>query len=97
MIGELLKYLTPVYVGVFVLVVAIVQQVVIRSWYERKVRAAGGVHAPVLARDPLTGQSLNVSSIYFFCAQTSNGDFILSNQYYRPALEHLSVLLHELL
>jgi len=57
MITEIATYLSPLYVGAALIVLAVLQQVVLRTWYETKVRKAGGVHAPALAHDPIYGEA----------------------------------------
>jgi hypothetical protein len=48
-------YLSPAYLALGALGTLIFVQVCIRLNYARKVRAIGGVHAPGLAKDPISG------------------------------------------
>jgi len=56
MITEVVKYLSPLYIGATLIVLAVLQQVILRTWYESKVKKAGGVHAPPLAHEPIIGE-----------------------------------------
>ena len=58
MIAQVLIYLPPAYVVAFILFLVIAQQVIVRTRYAFKVKAAGGIHAPMLAKDPVTGSLL---------------------------------------
>lgn len=55
MIDQLLPFVTPFYIAIGGLVTLVLVQTWIRFNYARKVSAAGGVHAPKLAKDPFTG------------------------------------------
>lgn len=59
MIGQTFASLSPAYIvaGAGALLLGV--QVWIRVRYALKVRAAGGVHAPSLAKDPFTGELLD--------------------------------------
>ena len=54
MIHQLLPYLSSGFVATSALVAFLLVQVWIRFSYHQKVKAAGGVHAAPLAKDPLT-------------------------------------------
>jgi hypothetical protein len=43
------------YIALVLLVLAVLHQTLTRLWYEHRLRQAGGVHAPVLANEPITG------------------------------------------
>jgi hypothetical protein len=58
MIGHTFASLSPAYIAAGLAVLLLGVQAWIRVRYAFKVRAAGGVHAPSLARDPFTGVSL---------------------------------------
>jgi hypothetical protein len=54
-------YFTFPHVGEMVVAVltgAIIFQIFVRLRYARKVRSAGNIHAPMLAKDPFTGNEL---------------------------------------
>lgn len=55
MIGDTVSYLTPGYITLVAIVVLVIVQASIRINYALKVRAAGGVHAPMQAKNPFTG------------------------------------------
>jgi hypothetical protein len=64
MIGETFASLSPAYIAAGTAVLLLVFQVWIRARYAVKVRAAGGVHAPAIARDPFTGSDdINLISL----------------------------------
>ena len=58
MIGEILAILTPTYIVGIALTASLLLQVIIRVNYAYKFKKAGGVHAPKLAHDPITGERL---------------------------------------
>lgn len=62
MIGQTFTSISPAYIAGAAAVVLIVLQVWIRVRYALKVRAAGGVHAPTIAKDPFTGEPLHDSN-----------------------------------
>jgi hypothetical protein len=49
---------------VIVLTGAIIFQIFVRLRYARKVRSAGNVHAPMLAKGPFTGNELLIRPLY---------------------------------
>lgn len=55
MIQQTCFFLSPVGIAVSAAAVFVGVQVWVRIRYALKVRAAGGVHAPSLAKDPFTG------------------------------------------
>ena len=63
MIGETFASVSPAYIAVGTAVLLLGVQVWIRVRYALKVREAGGVHAPALARNPFTGGD----NINYFC------------------------------
>ena len=67
MIGETFASVSPVYIALGTAVLLLGVQVWIRVRYALKVREAGGVHAPALAKDPFTGGD-NIN--YFWCRST---------------------------
>jgi hypothetical protein len=57
MIGQTFAFITPAYIAAGAIVPLVVVQAWIRVRYALKVRAAGGVHAPMLAKNPITGMA----------------------------------------
>lgn len=58
MIGQTFASLSPAYIAAGAGALLLGVQVWIRVRYALRVRAAGGVHAPSLAKDPFTGELL---------------------------------------
>jgi hypothetical protein len=58
MIGQTFASISPAFVAGGAAVLLLAVQVWIRVRYALKVRAAGGVHAPTIAKDPFTGETL---------------------------------------
>jgi hypothetical protein len=54
MLSQVLPYLTPTYISLFLLLCGLVVQIAIRVNYTIKFRRAGGVHCSKLAHDPFT-------------------------------------------
>lgn len=61
MLKEVIACLSPAYVALGGLVLAFLIQVCIQVNYALKVKRAGGVHAPSMANNPITGTTrLNI-------------------------------------
>jgi hypothetical protein len=55
MINEIIALLTPAYVAGAAIAAGLLIQIIIRLYYTYKFKKAGGIHAPKLAHNPITG------------------------------------------